>query len=61
MEKSDVKEIFETTNKDQVNKLLEAGWILIETASGKWPDSQEAQIRYSLGWVKELPSIKPSH
>lgn len=56
MEISDVKEVIETTHHKEVNRLLEMGWVLLGTASGQWPDTQEAHIRYSLGWVQELPA-----
>ncbi|MBD3667474.1 MAG: hypothetical protein HUJ16_05905 [Kangiella sp.] len=59
MEISDVKEIEETTRKYEVNQLLELGWVLLNTASGQWPDSQEAHIRYTLGWTGELPAKRP--
>lgn len=59
MEMSDVKEVVETTHQKEVNRFLSLGWVLLATAPGQWPDTQEAHIRYSLGWVKELPSERP--
>lgn len=60
MEISDVKEIVETTQHKEVNKFLELGWVLLATASGKWSDTEEAHVRYSLGWAKDLPAKHPS-
>lgn len=55
---SNVKEVIETTSQAEVNKLISLGWVLLATASGQWSDTQEAHIRYSLGWDKPLPSKK---
>ncbi len=52
MDKSDVCEIFETVNAEQVNQYLRLGWRLIETVKEVGaPDLYiGSSIHYSLGW-----------
>lgn len=54
-----MQEVVETTHKDEVNKHLQLGWKLLAVAPGTWQDTNEAHVRYSLGWDKPLPAKKP--
>lgn len=47
-ENSDIKQIIETISSSQVNKYLERGWVLLETASGQ-DECNSPLIKYSLG------------
>jgi hypothetical protein len=61
MDLSTVRQIFETNSATDSNKYIEAGWILIATAS-MTTDSREYSgpvIKYSLGWTKEEAPAKP--
>ena len=55
---TNVNEVTETQKKTEVNRLIKLGWILLNTASGQWCDTNEAYFYYSLGWDKPLPSNK---
>lgn len=55
---TNVNEVTERNNERDVNRLIELGWILLNTASGQWADTKEAHFCYSLGWDKPLPSKK---
>jgi len=56
---SKIKEVVETTHVGEVNTYIKAGWKLIDTAGGKWSDSQEAFIKYTLGWDQDTDPVKP--
>ncbi|ATX79138.1 hypothetical protein Ga0123461_0712 [Mariprofundus aestuarium] len=59
MHLSDVKEVVETNSKEAVNMYLDAGWTLLDTASGKTPEYGESYIKYSLGWDKDGVPVVP--
>ena len=53
-----VKNVVETYQLQEVNKYLEWGYLLIDTAGGRWQDSKEPLIVYSLGWTRDEPAPK---
>jgi hypothetical protein len=58
---SETKEIVHSTDVEDVNKYLAAGWVLIATAS-MTTDSREysnPRILYSLAWTSEANPVKP--
>lgn len=55
----DVKAIHETRHQAEVNAYIDAGWKLLNTASGRWADTQEPFFKYTLGWDKETDPVKP--
>lgn len=48
-----VKKVKEVLNESQVNRYLDAGWILIDTVAQR--EGNDSWIKYSLGWTKESP------
>jgi hypothetical protein len=61
MDLSNVKKIVHTSDDREVNLFLEAGWMLITTAS-MTTDSREysgPMIKYSLGWTQDGAPVMP--
>jgi hypothetical protein len=55
----DANLVMETYNWETVNKYLNLGWTLLGSAPGKWQDTQEAYMLYSLCWKGDLPPKRP--
>lgn len=58
-----VKEVAETTDEKEVNDHLKIGWKLLGIATMN-TDSQEwssPKIKYSLGWLNDLPVEHPKY
>jgi len=55
---SKAKRVLATTSEREVNKLIESGWSLIDTASGK-DEAGYPITRYSLAWLADGEPKEP--
>lgn len=58
-DKANVRKVYEVKNEKRANEYLDAGWVLLDTATGRWSDSGEPCVTYVLGWAKDSEIVTP--